>query len=129
MLHLCHVAWPRLEKKSLNFSGLSSVWFYGEPKWYVSKLFLFPIWKRVYSKRKEFAPIGSIFFPSGVDPFWEEAWYAGKQTGSHKRCFPCIVDKRWKIYKVCLVSFRYILLKERYESPQVSCYGILTILT
>ena len=30
-----------------------------------------PCWKRVYSKRKEFAPMGSKFFPFRVDPFSE----------------------------------------------------------
>ena len=36
-----------------------------------------PFWKRVYSKRKEFAS------------FSEGAWCAGKQTGSPKSCLPC----------------------------------------
>ena len=40
--------------------------------------------KRVSSKRKEFAPLGSKFFPFRVDPF-----YARKQTGSHKSGLPC----------------------------------------
>ena len=35
-----------------------------------------PFWNRVYSKRKEFAPFGSKFFPLRVDPFSE-----GRQTG------------------------------------------------
>ena len=32
---------------------------------------LSPFWKEVYSKRKEFAPTGSKFFPFRVDPFSE----------------------------------------------------------
>ena len=28
-----------------------------------------PFWKRIYTKRKEFAPLGSTFFPLSVDPF------------------------------------------------------------
>ena len=35
----------------------------------LSKLILPPSRKGVYSKRKEFAPIGSNFFPFKVDPF------------------------------------------------------------
>ena len=35
----------------------------------LSKLFLLPFEKRVYSKRKEFAPLGSKFFPFRVDLF------------------------------------------------------------
>ena len=31
-----------------------------------------PFWKRVYSKRKEFAPQGSKFFPFRVDAISEE---------------------------------------------------------
>ena len=30
-----------------------------------------PFWKRVYSIRKEFAPVGSKFFPYRIDPFSE----------------------------------------------------------
>ena len=36
----------------------------------------------IYSKRKEFAPYGSKFFPFRVDPFSEGAWFAWKQTES-----------------------------------------------
>ena len=48
-----------------------------------------PFWKGVYSKRKEFAPLGSKFFPFWVDPFSEGAWCARKQAGSHKNDLPC----------------------------------------
>ena len=34
--------------------------------------FLLHFWKLVYSRRKEFAPKGSKFFPFEVDPFSEE---------------------------------------------------------
>ena len=40
----------------------------------LSKLFLPPSWKEVYSKRKEFAPLGSTFFPFRVDHFSEGAY-------------------------------------------------------
>ena len=33
------------------------------------KIVLSPFWKVVYSKRKEFAPFVSKFFPSRLDPF------------------------------------------------------------
>ena len=46
------------------------------------RLVLSPFWKGVYSKRKEFAPKGSKFFPFREDIFSEGAWCAGKQTGS-----------------------------------------------
>ena len=43
--------------------------------------------KWVHFKRKEFAPIGSKFFPFIVDPFSEGIWYARKKTESHKVVF------------------------------------------
>ena len=43
-----------------------------------------PFWKGVYSKKEEFAPRGSKFFPFRADHFLESPWCAGKQTGSHK---------------------------------------------
>ena len=45
--------------------------------------------KRVYSKRKEFAPLGSKFFPFREGPFSEGTWYAEKQTESQKSYLPC----------------------------------------
>ena len=55
-------------------------------------------WKRVYSERKECAPIRSKFFSFRVVCLSEGAWYTGKQTGSHNRCHTC---KQWrKIYQV-----------------------------
>ena len=51
--------------------------------------------KGVYSKRKEFAPLGSKFFPFRVDPFSEGIWYADMQTESHKNCL--LGNKWWKI--------------------------------
>ena len=38
-----------------------------------AKIILPPFWKGVYSKRKEFAPKGSKFFPFRVDPFQKES--------------------------------------------------------
>ena len=52
----------------------------------------FAFWKKIYSKRKEFAPIGSKFFPFRVDLFQKGVWCAVKQTGSHKSCLPCIKE-------------------------------------
>ena len=40
------------------------------------ELFLIPFLKDTYSKRKEFAPLGSKFFPFRVDPFSEGIWCA-----------------------------------------------------
>ena len=44
------------------------------------EIVLYPFWKGVYSKRKEFAPRESKFFSFEVDPFSEDAFGAGKQT-------------------------------------------------
>ena len=45
-------------------------------------------------KRKEFAPLGSKFFPFRVDSFSEEVGVQKKkQTGSHKCCLCC---KLWR---------------------------------
>ena len=57
------------------------------------KLFLFPIWKRVYSERNRH--------------FFQGAWCTGKRTGSHKSC---LVKKWWNINNVCLASF--IIIKQ-----------------
>ena len=55
----------------------------------LSELFLLLVCKRVYSKRKEYAPLGNKFFPFIVDPFLEGVLCEGKQTGSYKSCLPC----------------------------------------
>ena len=44
--------------------------------------------RKVYCKRKEFAPLGSKFFHYRVDPFSEGVWCAEKQTGSRKHYLP-----------------------------------------
>ena len=49
----------------------------------LAKIVWLALWKGAFSKRKEFAPLG-------VCPFSEEAWFAGKQTGSHESCLPCV---------------------------------------
>ena len=57
------------------------------------KIVFVSVLKWVYSKRKEFAPRGSKFFPFCVDPFSEGAWNVEKQTINHKSCLPC---KTWQ---------------------------------
>ena len=54
-----------------------------EGKQLPSKLVV-PFFKKIYSKRKEFASPGSKFFPLSVDPFSEAACCTEKQTRSHK---------------------------------------------
>ena len=51
-------------------------------------------WKDVYSKRKEFAPTGSKFFPFRADPFSDGAWSIQMQTGSYKSYLPCTNDMK-----------------------------------
>ena len=76
---------------------------------YSVKIVLPPFWKRIYSKRKEIAPLGSNFFPFRVDPFSEGTWCAGKQTGSFKSCLPC---KTWqKISQVYQVPLKHIYFR------------------
>ena len=58
------------------------------------KVVLSLFWKRVSSKRKEFAPTGSKFFPFRVDTFPEGVSCAGKQTGRHKSYLPCKKNSR-----------------------------------
>ena len=59
---------------NLNLRGFTSYYFFdgNEPTSkggnYVKMVFAF-FWKGVYSKRKEFAPSGSKFFPFRIDPF------------------------------------------------------------
>ena len=82
--------WKIWKKKNLidgyTFKGDNSV-----------KMILLLVWKGVYSKRKEFAPLGSEFFPFRADPLYSLLLF-GKQIGSHKSCLPC--NKWSKIIKV-----------------------------
>ena len=62
--------------------------------------------KGVYSKRKEFAPQRSKFFPYGVDFFSEGTLCTGKQTGSH---MAILADMQFKYVstgfaKTCIIS-------------------------
>ena len=61
------LSWP---STGLVTTGRFSAMFYNRDNFYVS-LFVFlqpnPFWKRIYTKRKEFAPNGSKFFPFRVD--------------------------------------------------------------
>ena len=66
---------------------------------------LSPLRKAVYSKRKEFAPWGSKFFPFIVDPFLEDGWCAVTQTVSYKSCLPC--KKIQEIYQMNPVTLMY----------------------
>ena len=70
--------------------------------------------KRVCSKRKEFGPLGSKFFPFRTDPFPEGIWCAEKQSGSHQKVVS--LNKKWRnidqVYKVpvnfkCLTLFMH----------------------
>ena len=47
------------------------------------KIVFIPSLKWVYSKRKEFAPSGSKFFPFRVDPISQGDFCAREQRGSH----------------------------------------------
>ena len=55
----------------------------------MSKRFCIPSEKRVYIERKDFAPIGSKFFPFNVNPLFRRGTCVEKQTGSHNSCLPC----------------------------------------
>ena len=57
------------------------------------KCILLPFWNRIYSKRKEFAPTWSKFFPFKVDLFSEGTRCTGKQTRCHESCLPSKIDR------------------------------------
>ena len=62
-----------------------------------------PFWKGVYSKRKEFAPHGSKFFPFRVVySFSEGDWCEGMQTASHKTYLPR--KKNGRKFTMCIQS-------------------------
>ena len=68
-----------------------------------------PFWKGVHSKRKEFAPRGSKFFPFRVDFFSKRGWIGGKQAGSHKCGLACFEiakkkKKKKKKKKICCIQ-------------------------
>ena len=67
----------------------------------LSKL-LSPFWKGIFSKRKEFAPNGSKFFPFRVDPFSEENWCIESKEEVKKRLLS--LYKLQKMYQVPIKS-------------------------
>ena len=95
--------------------------------------------KGVYSLRKEFAPLGSKFFPSREDSFSEGFWCALMQTGSHKSFLPCqnlrsvsrphkityLVVAHWKHLSMAIpLSTNNIGLKI-FKHPELSTYELL----
>ena len=78
----------------------------------LSSCFCHPSEKRVYSKRKEFAPWGSKFFPFRVDPFLEVTWCPGNETGCHKCCRPFT---KW--HKIYLLELYSVLLTDSSIEP------------
>ena len=71
--------------------------------------------KGTYSKRKEFAPNGSKFFPLRVDPFSEAAWWAEKQTGSHKKV--SLVKNGGESSKCIITKFSLFCFHNFYGQP------------
>ena len=66
----------------------------------LSKLFCLPSEERFYSKKKEFAPLGSKFFPFSVDPFSEEDCHTVHvKANSKSHYLPC--EKIVENFKVC----------------------------
>ena len=79
---ICYYGEDTLEETKSNkikyyYAEHSHYKFFGISKWLRGKdrpsreNFLSSFWKGVYSKRKEFAPCGSKFFPFRVDPISE----------------------------------------------------------
>ena len=62
-------------RQTVTLSGEATEWI----------LFLRPIWKRAYSKRKEFAPFGSKFFPLRVGSFqkWSDLQDSKQEATKH----------------------------------------------
>ena len=101
------------------------------------KIVFGPFWKEVHSKRKEFAPFGSKFFPFGVD-FLGGDWCTGKSNRQLRRPGGWVVSKpdfrsqgcrfepRWRRNSAhdgtgrhCTESFIITLLSSRYELNNV----------
>ena len=55
----------------------------------------FPFWKEVYSKRKEFAPHGSKFFPFTIDPFSEGTGCRKANRKSQKLSYLYEIARNW----------------------------------
>ena len=60
------------------------------------EVFLLPLEKKNIKKRKEFAPIGSTFFPFRVDSFSEGTWYVGNRKS--QRLSPLIRPRGYKTF-------------------------------
>ena len=81
------------------------------------RIFCLPSENGVYSKRKEFAPMGSKFFHFKVDPFLEGVLHTGKQTGSHESFLPC--QKWWKMYQIYPLPMRVFSCIEHHKLSSV----------
>ena len=89
----------------------------------MSKLFCLPSENGVYSKRKEFAPLGSKFFHFIVDPF-SETLCAGQQTGTHKYCLPSYPGPLNDIFHVSESTFSHA---EAHWTHEIVCACCLTL--
>ena len=90
------------------------------------KIILAPFWKRVFSKRKEFAPSGSKLFPFRADPFSEGTWCADQQTGRLKYCLLC--KGKWQnIYQVTPVLTSILAYISTWVLWTLIKHGILRI--
>ena len=88
-------------RNDYTFMGVGWGWWWwgGSP---IKIIFASLLKKRVYSKWKEFAPVGgSKFFPFRVDPFLNGHGVQGKQIGSHESCLS--YKNCENIYRVCQV--------------------------
>ena len=93
---------------------------------------LSPFWKGLYSKRKEFAPLGRVYL------FSEGFWRTRRQTGSQKCCLPF---EKWQeifqIYQVPLIlhilistgncQLHILLLKQQIIITYPKQWDILTL--
>ena len=101
-MNVGRVLYKNHRKGNYTLSGETTLSLAWPPFWkkvYSKKKEFAPKGKNVYCKRKEFAPHGigkffcsqrGVLFSFTIDPLLERSWFARKQTGSQQSYFPCL---------------------------------------
>ena len=122
----CLFVYFPIHKSCMHFK-FSGEMIHGQGENSVKMIFGFPL-KRGLSKRKEFAPPWSKFFPFRKDPFSVEAWCAEKQSGSHKSCLPAeilpsvfVSLSNVRFYQPLSYGF-YVIIEKNLKYSNITCF-------
>ena len=84
------------------------------PRELILKIILPPFWKGIHSKRKEFAPLGSKFFPLRVGTF-SEGDYMQERKQSQKLSPLYRMAEIYQVYQVCSRKYTW----DKYSKDQL----------